>query len=58
MAMDFKRFLSWRWLAVPAVLAALCVVACGGQPLEPHAGVDGRLRQRHQFTVRLPVESR
>jgi alpha-beta hydrolase superfamily lysophospholipase len=35
MAFDLKRFLTWRWLAVPAGLAALCVVACGGQPLEP-----------------------
>ena len=35
MAFDFKRFLTWRWLAIPVVLAAFCVVACGGQPLEP-----------------------
>ena len=35
MALNYKRFLTWRWLAVPLVLAALCVVACGGQPLEP-----------------------
>ncbi len=35
MAMTIRRFLTWRWLAIPVVLAALCVVACGGQPLEP-----------------------
>ncbi|MDJ0907005.1 MAG: alpha/beta fold hydrolase [Woeseiaceae bacterium] len=35
MAFNFGRFLTWRWLAIPAVLAALCIVACGGQPLEP-----------------------
>jgi len=29
-----KRFLNWRWLAIPIVLAAFCIVACGGQPLE------------------------
>ena len=30
-----KRFLTWRWLTIPVVLAAFCIVACGGQPLEP-----------------------
>ena len=35
MAFNFRRFLTWRWLALPLVLAALCVVACGGQPLKP-----------------------
>jgi len=30
-----KRFLTWRWLTIPVVLAAFCFVACGGQPLEP-----------------------
>jgi alpha-beta hydrolase superfamily lysophospholipase len=35
MALEFKRFLNWRWLTIPIVLAAFCVVACGGQPLEP-----------------------
>ena len=29
-----RPFLTARWLAVPVVLAAVCVVACGGQPLE------------------------
>ena len=35
MALEFKRFLTWRWLAIPVALAAFCVFACGGQPLEP-----------------------
>lgn len=35
MALDLRRFLTWQWLAVPLVLAALCVLGCGGQPLEP-----------------------
>jgi len=27
--------LSIKWLAIPIVLIAFCIVACGGQPLEP-----------------------
>lgn len=34
MALTIKRFLTWRWLAIPFLLVALCIVACGGQPLE------------------------
>jgi alpha-beta hydrolase superfamily lysophospholipase len=30
-----KPFLTWRWLTIPVLLAAFCIVACGGQPLEP-----------------------
>ena len=28
-------YLTWRWLIIPVALAAFCIVACGGQPLEP-----------------------
>jgi hypothetical protein len=31
----FRPFLRLRWLTVPVLLAAICVVACSGQPLEP-----------------------
>ena len=35
MATRLRRFISWRWLAVPVLIAAFCIVACGGQPLQP-----------------------
>ena len=35
MASNCKRIKPVRWLASAAVLAASCVVGCGGQPLEP-----------------------
>jgi len=30
-----RLHLSIKWLAIPVVLIAFCIVACGGQPLEP-----------------------
>ncbi len=30
-----KPYLTWRWLVIPVVLVSFCIVACGGQPLEP-----------------------
>jgi alpha-beta hydrolase superfamily lysophospholipase len=30
-----RYFTSWRWLAIPLAIAAICFFACGGQPLEP-----------------------
>jgi alpha-beta hydrolase superfamily lysophospholipase len=30
-----RPFLTLKWLTIPVLLAAICIVACGGQPLEP-----------------------
>lgn len=48
MAFDFKRFLTWRWLAIAAVLAGLSAVVFGGRPLDPwHTA-----RLQTEFTAR------
>jgi len=30
-----KPYLTIKWLLIPVLLIATCIVACGGQPLEP-----------------------
>ena len=35
-----RRFLNWRWLVFPALLAALAIVNGSGQPLEPSVDLD------------------
>jgi len=34
-AATIRPYLTIRWLALPILLLAFCIVACGGQPLEP-----------------------
>ena len=31
----FRPYLTIRWLLIPVLLIAFCIVACGGQPLQP-----------------------
>ena len=30
-----RPYLTIKWLLIPVLLIAICIVACGGQPLEP-----------------------